>query len=99
MKIFNTICEATAKREREVERLAKENNLVIVVGGKNSSNTAKLARIASRFTRSVQIESERELKKDFVNYDKIAVVAGTSTPKSDVEKVSNKLQILCQEGR
>jgi len=64
-----------------------------------SSNTAKLARIASRFTRSVQIESERELKKDFVNYDKIAVVAGTSTPKSDVEKVSNKLQILCQEGR
>ena len=55
--IFDTICNATALRQKEAEQLAKESDLMVVVGGRHSSNTAKLRDICSSYCRTILILS------------------------------------------
>ena len=52
LKIFDTICNATALRQEEAERISAENDIMIVIGGRNSSNTAKLHKICSAHCRT-----------------------------------------------
>ena len=89
IEINNSICKATELRQKEVEELSKEVDCVIVVGGKNSSNTKKLYDISVKNCMNVfHIERINELNKnDFNNINKIAIVAGASTPKNIIEEV------------
>lgn len=91
--IDNTICRATELRQKEVEELSKENDVVIVVGGKNSSNTIKLFNISSKNCKRVyHIESVKEIENELFNdNDKIAIVAGASTPKNMINEVEEFL--------
>ena len=61
VKVINTICTATYERQREVEKLSGEVDAMVIVGGKNSSNTKKLYQIASRNCVSFHIENPDEL--------------------------------------
>ena len=61
LKIFDTICNATALRQEEAISLAKENDMMIVVGGRNSSNTEKLYKLCSEITKTYLIEEASEL--------------------------------------
>lgn len=91
--LLNTVCEVTHRREVEVRKMASECDLIVVVGGKNSSNTKKLARIARRMTNVLHVENASELEDtDFSNFKKIGVTAGTSTPLEDVRTVVEKIQ-------
>ena len=87
--INNSICRATELRQKEVEELSKNVDSVIVVGGKNSSNTKKLYDISVNNCELVfHIEHINELNKnDFESCEKIAIVAGASTPKNIIEEV------------
>ena len=89
IEINNSICKATELRQKEVEELSKKVDCVIVVGGKNSSNTKKLYDISIKNCNLVfHIERINELNKnDFINVNKIAIVAGASTPKNIIEEV------------
>ena len=89
---LNTICPVTVNREREVEELSKICDLSIVVGGKHSSNTGKLFRIASKHSKTIWIESPDELPADVVKYGTGCVFSGTSTPNSLIENVVRKLK-------
>lgn len=90
--LLNSVCEVTHRREIEVKKMASTCDLIVVVGGKNSSNTKKLARIASRVTEVVHVESASELEGfDFRRFEKIGVTAGTSTPLEDVRLVVEKI--------
>ncbi|WP_448522621.1 4-hydroxy-3-methylbut-2-enyl diphosphate reductase [Pseudothermotoga sp.] len=90
---FNTVCEVTHRREVEVKKMAFECDLVIVVGGKNSSNTKKLARIASKTTKVLHVQDASELEEfDFKPFKKIGVTAGTSTPVEDVGLVVERIR-------
>lgn len=91
INIDNTICRATELRQKEVEKLSKENDVVIVVGGKNSSNTIKLFNISSKnCNRVYHIESASEIENELFNEnDKIAIVAGASTPKNIISEVES----------
>lgn len=93
INIDNTICRATELRQKEVEELSKENDVVIVVGGKNSSNTIKLFNISSKNCKRVyHIESVKEIENELFNdNDKIAIVAGASTPKNMINEVEEFL--------
>ncbi len=94
MRVVNTICSVTVERERETERLAKECDVVVVVGGRHSANTGKLFRVASRFTRVIWIESPNELKdSDLEGVECVGVVSGTSTPNRDVEEVAERISL------
>ena len=80
-KIFDTICNATSLRQQEAARLAEKSDVMIVIGGSHSSNTAKLAAICRPFCRTVQIETASQLDPaDFVGARSIAITAGASTP-------------------
>ncbi len=81
---FNTICSATEERQKSVEELAKNVDLMIVIGGKNSSNTTKLFQIANELcSKTIHIENASELNTSFLdsaNNIKVGITAGASTP-------------------
>lgn len=79
---FNTICAATEVRQKSANEISKDADSMIIIGGKNSSNTAKLYQIAKdNCDNTIHIENAKELPKDFINNSKkIGVTAGASTP-------------------
>lgn len=79
---FNTICAATEVRQKSANEISKDVDSMIIIGGKNSSNTAKLYQIAKdNCDNTIHIENVKELPKDFINNSKkIGVTAGASTP-------------------
>lgn len=91
--VFDTICRATDSRQTEVERLARENDAVIVVGGKNSANSTRLAEIARHENpRVFHIETEEELvPAAFSGIRSVAVVSGASTPSWLLNRVTAHL--------
>ncbi|MDD3000871.1 MAG: 4-hydroxy-3-methylbut-2-enyl diphosphate reductase [Candidatus Riflebacteria bacterium] len=94
--ICNSICMATSERQAEIKKLAAESDAVIIVGGKNSANTGRLAEIASEYCSNVKhIETEDELNApDYKNCKTIVVSAGASTPDFITDKVINWLESL-----
>lgn len=92
--VKNTICQATEIRQKETEEMAKKVDAMIVIGGKNSSNTKKLYEIAKQYCKTVLfIENETELVLDNIkSKDKVGIMAGASTPKETIEKVIEKLK-------
>ena len=92
--VKNTICQATEIRQKETEKIAKKVDAMIVIGGKNSSNTKKLYEIAKKYCNTVCfIENETELELEKIKQDdKIGIMAGASTPKESIEKVIEKLK-------
>ena len=93
--IFDTICSVTEKRQSEAETLAKDSDMMVVVGGKESSNTAKLADICSAHCpHVVWIESAKELDAfapNIYTHEKVGIVAGASTPSDIIEEVYKKM--------
>lgn len=91
--IKNTVCETTQMRQKETEEIAKNNDCMIIVGGKNSSNTQKLYEVAKKYCKNtVNIETEKELNLDEIcKYEKIGIMAGASTPN---ETINNICRIL-----
>lgn len=88
-KIFDTICSVTEKRQNETLQLAKDVDVMVVIGGKNSSNTNKLYSIAEKVCRDTYlIERAEECKAIKVGKNsKVGITAGASTPDSIIEEV------------
>lgn len=90
--VFDTICNATSQRQSDAALLSKEVDAMIVVGGKNSSNTKKLYNVCSENCPSYHIENARELYGlDLNNADKIGITAGASTPAYIIKEVQNTM--------
>lgn len=92
--VDNTICMATSSRQEETRNLAKSVHKMVIVGGKNSSNTQKLAQISEEMCKTVyHIETKDELDASwFDKNDKIGIMAGASTPKISIEEVKEFLR-------
>lgn len=86
---FDTICNATSFRQQETNALAQSSEIMIVIGGKNSSNTIKLFQLCTNSpARAYHIESADELGSiDFTGAKKIGVTAGASTPAHIIQEV------------
>lgn len=94
LKVYNTICSATFKRQQEAMTLANEVELMVVVGSRSSANTTHLAEIVSPIKKTIHIETEKELDSynDLLkNANKIGITAGASTPGYIIEKVIEKI--------
>ncbi len=96
VRVFNTICNATFENQDAAREIAKESDIVIVIGGKNSSNTKQLLSIAQEFcSDSYLVENEKELEaKWFEGKEKCGVTAGASTPDWIIKKVTAKISQL-----
>ena len=92
--IKNTICYATELRQKETEDIAKKVDYMIIIGGKNSSNTKKLYEIGNTYCKNcVCIESPKELDLNLINaFSKVGVMAGASTPQDVIEEVVNLIK-------
>jgi len=92
LRIINTICNATSVRQEASLKLAQESDLMIVIGGRNSSNTKMLAKISAQFIETHHIETEKELSfKWLENKKNIGLTAGASTPDWIIVNVYNKI--------
>jgi (E)-4-hydroxy-3-methyl-but-2-enyl pyrophosphate reductase len=97
-KIFDTICGSTERRQTEIRRLAEENDAVIVVGGKDSGNTRRLAEIAAGTGKpALHIEDASEINYELLTHARtIALTAGASTPNwiitDTYRKIENNIQ-------
>ena len=90
--VKNTICNATEIRQKEAEKLSQRVDMMIVIGGKNSSNTRKLYEICVKnCPNTLLIENEEEMQETMTSFHVIGIVAGASTPKESIEKVITKL--------
>jgi (E)-4-hydroxy-3-methyl-but-2-enyl pyrophosphate reductase len=95
-KIFDTICDSTAKRQAEVQNLADSVDAVIVVGGQNSGNTKRLAEISQKTGKpTYHIETESEIDVNALSEAKcIGITAGASTPNWVIKKIYRTLEAL-----
>ena len=90
--IFDTICSVTEERQKDAERLSKECDAMIVIGGKESSNTAKLYAVCKRnCPNTVWIERANELSDDKIlqAHTHLGIAAGASTPLGIIQEVRN----------
>jgi len=93
-RVFDTICDSTEKRQREVARLAEAVDAVIVVGGHHSGNTRRLVEVArSKGKPAFHVETESELDlQTLEKYHVIGITAGASTPNWIIKKVYRTLE-------
>jgi 4-hydroxy-3-methylbut-2-enyl diphosphate reductase len=88
----NTICSDVKDRQRSAEKLAKSCDLVLVIGGKNSSNTEKLLEICKKFTKSYKIETENDIDKKWLcGIKKLGLITGASTPERTLNNIRDFL--------
>lgn len=89
---FDTICDATTERQNEASDLSGSNDLMVIIGGRHSSNTKKLFDICASSTKTVLVETAEELNPDdFKSVRFVGVTAGASTPAVIIKEVLSKM--------
>ena len=93
VEIFQTICYTTVCRQKETERIAKQSDAMLVIGGLNSSNTNKLGEIASLYCgRVFRLKNADDFEYEKIkNFKRVGVVAGASTPDWLTSEVLSKM--------
>lgn len=95
IKIASFICDATELRQEEMYKLSTEADAMIVIGGKNSSNSKRLYEIGvCNCKKCVFIETVDELDKDILKYNKVGIMAGSSTPLECIDDVIKYLECI-----
>lgn len=93
--VLNTICNATQERQVEAKRIASQVDAMIVIGGKNSSNTQKLYEICHRECKNTcYIQTLSDLNPESVNSVRsVGITAGASTPNHIIEEVHTNVRV------
>lgn len=94
LHVYNTICDSTRKRQAEVSRLGRQADLVVVVGGKGSGNTQRLAQLArSHGVDTLHVETVDEIPPAaLVGANTVGVTAGASTPNWQIQSIIHRLK-------
>ncbi|OGF53186.1 MAG: 4-hydroxy-3-methylbut-2-enyl diphosphate reductase [Candidatus Fraserbacteria bacterium RBG_16_55_9] len=98
VRAYNTICYATFERQDAIRELAPQVDVVIVVGGHQSSNTNRLVEIASEYTSCYHVEEASELMAEwFQGVRRVGISAGASTPERAIREVCHRIRTLVGE--
>jgi len=94
VRVFHTICGATQKRQEATAGLAKEVDVMVIIGGKNSANTKRLYELSRKILKDVHhIESGKELKRAWFKGKKaVGISGGASTPDNVIEGIAEKIR-------
>ncbi len=94
LRIFNTICKSTTERQKSVLELANGVDVMLVIGGKESANTTRLAEISkNQGVKTYHVEIRNQLKYKWFNpKDKVGITSGASTPDWVTNEVIEKLK-------
>lgn len=98
LRIFNTICDATAVRQDEARSIARQVDLMLVIGGLNSANTTRLAQICSEIqSKTYHIETAAGINSSWVEgLTSIGITAGASTPEWIIREVMERLREIAK---
>ncbi len=96
LDVTDTICRSTSHRQSEVHELAADHDTFVVIGGRTSANTGRLAEIAAQEDRHViRVENADQLKGiDTSEMERVAIIAGASTPQWVIEDCIETLQAV-----
>ena len=96
MKVYNTVCPVTVKRQVAASELAEQVRTIVVVGGKNSANTRELVNLARMQGRDAyHIESADELQPAWIEkQERIGLIGGCSTPMDTLIEVKERIEAL-----
>ena len=96
LEFFNTICGPTRMKQREIRKMPRENDVMIIIGSKKSANTKRLYEISRSLNpRSYWINGKDEIKAGWVaKVKRVGVTAGASTPESTIREVVGYLKEL-----
>jgi 4-hydroxy-3-methylbut-2-enyl diphosphate reductase len=94
IKVYNTICNSTAQRLIETEKIAQKVDIMLVVGGKNSANTTQLTRLCESLSvPTYHIETPSEIKQEWLKgVKRLGITAGASTPEWIIKEVQENLR-------
>ena len=96
LRVCNTICEATSKRQAAAAELADRADVMIVLGGRNSANTNHLADICRSRATTYHVETLGEVDPAwFLGVELVGITAGASTPRNQVEEMREHVARLC----
>lgn len=95
IEIHNTICSDVHLRQKEVMKMSKKCDLIIIIGGKNSSNTTKLYHIAAEHCETIHIENAKEFDSNCIGVHKyIGIFNGASTPLVSTQEIVKKIKVM-----
>lgn len=96
LRIYNTICHATAQRQESALELAKKVDLMIVIGGHNSANTTRLAFLCKNIgVPTYHVETSDEIEESWLKgIQVVGITAGASTPEWIIEDIIKKINML-----
>ncbi len=94
IRVFNTICDATYKRQEETMWIARKSDVMIIIGGRNSANTRRLYKLSKKIQKNTYlIETADEIKKKWFKNKKIlGISAGASTPEWIIKDIVSKIK-------
>ena len=94
VRVYNTICESTRVRQDEAVSLAAGVDIMLIVGGRNSSNTTKLyTKVKKTQPNAYHIETEMDLKPEwFAGKKKVGITGGASTPDLIIDSVERRVK-------
>lgn len=94
IRVFNTICEVIRQRQIEVKKLAKRVQVMVIVGGYNSSNTYQLVKLCQSLKRKTYfVEKKEDLNFDELkDFETIGIAGGTSTPREIIQNIKKILE-------
>ena len=96
VRFVDTVCQPTKQRQQAAEELAKQSDVVLVIGGANSNNTYELAQTCSRFCRRVHhVQGPNDIRAEwFFDTDTLGITAGTSTPDELIDAVESRVHAI-----
>jgi 4-hydroxy-3-methylbut-2-en-1-yl diphosphate reductase len=99
LRIFNTICDATAVRQNEAREIARQVDVMLVIGGFNSANTSRLAHICREILPATyHLETAEEIEGGwFVGVQRVGITAGASTPRWLIDDVVSRVTELVEK--
>ncbi|MBI4707098.1 MAG: 4-hydroxy-3-methylbut-2-enyl diphosphate reductase [Candidatus Omnitrophica bacterium] len=94
VKFYNTICRPTTIKQDEIKKMPLDNEMMIIIGSRNSANTKRLFEISKRLNKkSYWIDSKNEIKKGwFKNVRSVGITAGASTPEPVIKAIINHIR-------
>ncbi len=93
LEFHNTICQPTRIKQEEIKKMPLKNDLMLIIGSKNSANTQRLYEISKSLNpKSYWVNSVMGIKKSwFKNVKNVGITAGASTPESTIQKIIKQL--------
>lgn len=96
LRVFNTICSATTVRQNEARNIARQVDMMLVIGGFNSANTNRLAQICREIQQHTHhVETAAQIDPSwFTGVSTVGITAGASTPRWIIDEVMQRVELL-----